>query len=173
MANVIPPDLQKNMRANVRARFMLTSAFVALVCAALVLLMLLPSYAALVQGDSKTSGVAPISASQQALDKAALGQANALLAQLSPIAHATTTPSMAVSEALSLRPKGVSVNQVMYTAGTPATLVVIGTAGASSEISAYRNALASSTVFTSATVPVGALIGADGGSFSITLSGHF
>ena len=173
MANVIPPDVKKQLRSVARARFILATAIVALISAAVVSLMLLPSWFALAQHSSGASSGTIIPPSQQALDKTALNQTNTLLSQLAPITLASTTLSEAIISAVGARPTGISIDQVTYSAGKTATLVLYGSAKSTAQISAYRAALASSTIFTSATVPVNALIGAEDGRFTLTLTGNF
>ncbi|HUO56263.1 MAG TPA: hypothetical protein VMU27_02425 [Candidatus Paceibacterota bacterium] len=172
MANVMPTEIKKEVRAVIRARFMLLTSCIVLICAVIVFLMLLPSWFSIAHTPQSPDSK-PISAAQQALDKTALAQTTALLTTLSPIALASTTPSQAVSAALAVRPIGISIEQITYTAGNPSTLILFGSAKTTSAISDYRTALASSTIFTSVQVPVGALVGAEGGQFTLTLTGPF
>jgi hypothetical protein len=99
--------------------------------------------------------------------------AKALLSELSPLVSASTTPTAVITEALSLRPPGITVDEISYTSGNPASLMLVGSAATNGAISAYKTALASDALFTSVSVPVGALVGTDGGRFSMTLSGDF
>ena len=65
------------------------------------------------------------------------------------------------------------VDQITYTAGSPSSLMLVGSADTTGGISAYRAALAADAAFASVSVPVGALVGTEGGRFSVTLSGTF
>ena len=162
------------MKGDARARFMLAGAAALLLCAGGSFLMLLPSYFILAKD---ASGMPPkgssISPQQNASDRTVIASAKALLAQVSPIIAATTTPTDAIIAALSVRPSGVHVDQINYMAGSPSSLMLVGSAASTNAISAYRTALAGNALFTSVSIPVGALVGTDGGRFSITLSGNF
>ncbi len=155
-----------------RARFILAGAIVALVAAALSFLLLLPSYFVLAAKSPASSAVS-ITTGQEASDTAAIITTKALLSELAPIAAASTTATDAIAAALSLRPTGVSVDQITYVSGSPSSLMLVGTAATTLGISAYRDALVADPLFSSVSVPVGALVGTEGGRFSITLSGIF
>ena len=152
------------MRTRSRARFILMGSAVAIVSAGL---------SANSSGTSATAIAS--SAAGRASDNAAIAHAKLLENELSPIVSpaSTTTPTFAITAALSMRPQGVRVDQITYTAGSPASLMLVGSADTTSGISAYRTALSADPIFASVSVPVGALVGTEGGRFSITLSGKF
>jgi hypothetical protein len=157
-----------------RARFILTGAVVALVCAGVALLLLLPSYLAILfDMHNVAPAFTPVSPAQQTSDNNAIAHTNALLSVLAPIAAASSTPTDTILDALSLRPSGVRIDQITYNTGTPSTIMLSGSADTNSEINAYQTALSADPHFASVSIPVGALVGTDGGRFSITLSGTF
>ena len=172
MANVIPEKMHRDMNRYDRARFILTGAVVFLVCAGVAFLLLLPSYFANLMDEHQAVPMsAPITAAEQAKDAAAIVHTNALLAVLAPIVKATSTPTDVITDALALRPSGVRIDQIIYNAGKTSSLMLSGAADTNSEINEYQTALSADSRFTSVSVPVGALVGTDGGRFSITLFG--
>jgi hypothetical protein len=173
MVNVIPQEMQKIVHRELRARFVFAAAIVLLICAVLSFLMLLPSYFALTATTGAPSATSANLNSQSASDTAVLINAKSLLSVLAPLIGATTTPSQVIESALALRPTHVHIDQITYIAGTPSTLILVGSAVSNSDISSYKIALGSDTLFSSVVVPVGALVGTDGGRFSMTLSGKF
>ena len=172
MSNVLPQESQRTIWRNYRARFILMGSLVTLSVAALSSLALLPSYLALHsdQGSSFTSISTATSSGQG--DREAITSAQSLLVTLSPHISATTTPTAAVQYALALRPKGATVNHIVYSSGDVGTIMLVGLASRE-VISAYRTALSGDPHFKSASVPIGDLAGAQDGGFSITLSGDF
>ncbi len=173
MANIIPEEMRKSMQSRLRARFVLAASIVALICAGFSFLALLPSYFVLTTDTSGAGSGAAISAAQNAQDRSAISNAAALLSEVTPLSSASSTASDAIAAALSLRPSGVRVDQITYTAGSPSSLMLVGSADTTGGISAYRAALAADPAFASVSVPVGALVGTEGGRFSVTLSGTF
>jgi len=169
MVNILPEDIRKRARDAARARYMIAGAIVALIAAGLALLLLLPSYFVLAGIPSLGSSTS-ITAAQVASDTAAVIETKVLLAAVAPSVAASSTPTAAIVEALGLRPQGVTVDQISYTAGTPSSLMLVGTAATTGSIGDYRTALAADPLFASVSVPVGALVGTQGGRFSITLS---
>ena len=156
-----------------RARFIIAGALVALAVAALSVLALLPSYLALtIAAGASPAGVISPNASVQA-DRDAIQQTQSLFNTLSPLVSSTTTPTDALTAALTARPNGVSVDHFTYAAGSPGALMIFGSGDTPGDINAYRAALANDPHFTNVSVPVGDLVGAAGGQFSITASGNF
>lgn len=174
MANLIPETIRREMRGHSQARFILSTAVLALVVAAIASLLLLPSYVMLsVHGPMRT-GVGPtLSQADRTADQAAVTHTNAAISLLLPLINASSTSMGTIQQAVSLRPVGVRIDGISYIKGTPASLMIVGSAGSPSLVSAYRTALAANPIFDSVTVPVGALVGTDGGRFSITISGTF
>jgi hypothetical protein len=97
-------------------------------------------------------------------------KSQALLSAVAPVVSATSSPTQAIETALSLRPKGVTVQRVRYI-GTSKSIQLAGMA-TRDLLTAYRDALEKDGTFTSVSVPVAALVGSSG-QFSITLGGNF
>lgn len=173
MSNVLPPTAQQAVRSAYRARFIVAGSLVAIACALLAILALLPSFLVLVISGNASSAARSSASASATADSAAIAQAQALVAALSPIVSATTTPTDAIRAAIAARPAGVTVGHITYTSGAPGTLMLVGSGQTPSGISAYREALAADPHFTSVSVPVSDLVGAQGGQFSITASGNF
>ena len=96
-----------------------------------------------------------------------------LIRELGPLLITTTSPSTAATRALAARPTGVRITRVMYTkTDEEGRLTLIGS-GNRDQVSAYKDALASSGEYASVSVPVGALVGSEGGGFSIVVTGSF
>ena len=174
MANVIPEEMRHNVERRERARLIITAAVVAIVCAGLAFVLLLPGYlATLVDARHAPPAFTAVTQEQQASDAAAIAHTNALLAVVAPIAQASSTPSDVILDALAARPSGVHIDQIIYRAGDPSSIMLSGSADTNNEINAYQTALSNDPHFASVSVPVGALVGTEGGHFSITLSGTF
>ncbi len=174
MANVIPEKMRHDIARFERARFILVGAAAALICAGIAFVLLIPSFLMVVIDTGQaTPDSTIVSSKQQTSDAGALAHTNALLAVLAPIAQTGSTPTAIIADALALRPAGVRIDQIMYHAGSPSTLMLTGAADTSGEINVYQTTLSADPHFTSVSIPVGALVGADGGRFSITLAGAF
>lgn len=152
-----------------RSRLVLAGSAVALAVAFVAYLSLLPSYLALHADENAVSQ--PVLAEGQAHDQADIVRAQSLLSTLKPLLAGTTTPSEVIQSALLLRPRGVVVDHITYTSG--GTIVISGAAPSREGINTYKNALLSNSHFKFVSVPVGDLAGAEGGRFSVTLSGSF
>ena len=155
---------------------MFAGSMVAIVVAAIAFGIFLPSYVLLATQLRENQQVATstsISAAQQAQDNAQLKHVNGLLQLFGPALAASSSPADVIATVLAMRPAGVRVDQVIYTAGNPTSLIVNGSADTNIEISDYRSLLATYPTFTSVSVPVGALVGTDGGRFSLTIFGKF
>ena len=171
MSNVLTPEAKHAVWRTYRARFILTASLVAILCALLSLLALLPTYLALYAGSAPAGDDSGNPA--DAADRTAITQTRSLLGILTPLTNSSTTPSSIVERALALRPPGVRVNRISYDAGDPSTLVISGTSLARDGVGAYRAALAKDQGFKSVSVPVSDLIGAQDGHFALTISGTF
>jgi len=170
MSTVLPQEARRAVWRMYRARFIIAGSMVAILAALISAIALVPSYLALtVDAGGTPAANAAASASQQQ-DRDTIIQTQSLLSTLAPIVSATTTPTGITSEALALRPSGVSVDHISYESGT---IVLQGSATTREAIDAYRQALDADADFTGVSVPVGDLAGAPGGSFSITLTGNF
>jgi hypothetical protein len=169
MSNVLPPERKYEAWRMQRARLLIALSLVLLCAAALSAFAMAPSYIAL----SISPEVSAPFSSGDDTDRSAIAQSQILLKTLSPLFAATTTPTDAIEAALSQRPQGVLVTHITYTASTPGSLIIAGSAPSPEAINAYQEALQADPHFSSATVPVADLAGAENGNFSITLSGNF
>ena len=174
MTNVIPEDIRRDMQSNARARLIVAASMVAIIVAALSFLALLPSYLVLkVNASGAHPSVAVIAPVDIAHDKVLIAHTTTLLNTLSPLVGTTSMPARTIQSVVALRPVGVHIDQITYIAGSPSSLMLVGSAETNGKISLYRDALVATALFTSVSVPVGALVGTDGGRFSITLLGAF
>ena len=155
-------------------RFVIAGSLVGLAISVLSALTLLPSYLALHSGEGFSSAdTTAVSRGTDKMDRDAIIRTQLVLAKLLPLTHATTTPTEAISRALSLRSQGITVDHITYTAGNPGTLMIVGQANLREAVSAYRQALNVDPQWKSVSIPVGDLAGAPGATFSMTLSGDF
>jgi hypothetical protein len=174
MANVIPKDMRQGTWAHAGARFATVGGVVLLTTALVAGLALLPSYIFLTVGTNTPVVENPTPVKNTGLtDRIGLDRTMGILQQLSPLIVATSTPSMAIARAIELRPLGIRINHMSYTAGTPSTLLLVGSTESNTALSAYRTALLSDARFVTVQVPVEALVGPVSGDFSITISGKF
>ena len=173
MSNLLPREAQKARWSMYRARFIIAGSLVALAVAALCALALLPSYLALHPGLSTGDASSAPEKVADAKDREAIRRIQSLLGVLSPLVAATTTPTSAITQALSLRPLTVKINHIVYTRGSEGTIMLVGSSAAREAINGYRQALAADPLFKTVSIPVGDLTGAPGGQFSLSLSGDF
>ena len=170
MSNVIPPTGQVLIKRMYRSRFIITGSLVLIASACMALLALSPSYVALHVNASPSSSAAAQRITES--DRTDLAKAEALLSAVGPLLSSTTSPTHVVSEMLSLKVPGLRIDHINYTSGDIAVMTISGSADAPARIDAYRKALASQTLFSNVSVPVGDLVGAPGGRFSMTLQLH-
>lgn len=167
MSNLLPLDQRAAtwglMRTRILIGFAATLLGGALVCAG----ALAPSFLMLFTTQPPARDAAA-SASED--ESRAIADGGALLAQLAPRAG-TSSPSTATAQAIALRPKGIHIAHVSYTS-KPQTLIITGD-GPREAVSAYRTLLAGDSRFASVVVPINALVGADNGSFTLTITGTF
>ncbi len=173
MSNVLPNEAKKAVWGMYRARFIIAGSYVALCTAGLCALSLLPSYLALHAVESPPVASSTSLKVASDTDRAAIASIRAILTALAPLATATTSPTAAISQALSLRPSSISVDHITYSGGNPGTIVVVGSAATREAINGYRQALAADPQWKSVSIPVGDLTGAPGARFSLSLSGDF
>jgi hypothetical protein len=173
MSNLLPEKAQRYVWKGIRARFILAGSFLLIATAVLCVLVLAPSYAVFAFA---TAGGAQPPALRPVLDPSEISdisRAQGFVKELLPLVSGTTTPTSAISQALAKLPRGVKIDHVTYTPGTPATIMLVGVAETREAINVFRDALTAASGFRSVSVPVGALVGADGGRFTVTLTGNF
>ena len=137
----------------------------------LAVLVLIPSYLALFSGSKQ----APLSYTtnvgvQQRVDQSVISRAAAYTDTLYPIIAASSSMDAAISAVLVARPTVVHLDDISYTGGL---ITVMGVAPDAPALENYRGALTRSTVFKTVAIPVNALVGANDGRFTISLSGDF
>lgn len=169
MSNILPHEAKKAVWSMYRARFMIAGSLIALLVAGLSALSLLPSYLALHAADS-TQETATASSLASDDDRAALASLKSMMAALSPIVSATTTPTSAISYALTLKPPTISIDHISYTTGQ---ILLAGSTATREAIGGFRQTLSLDPHFKGVSIPVGDLTGAPGARFSLTLSGNF
>ncbi len=169
MTNLLPPVAQKKVWRWYRARIVTVFSLALIVLAMLFMLALIPSYLAL-------SAVAPrdVSGTQSPRkidDAQAMTRAQTIVKHVLPVLVSTSSPSVFIEAALSEQPPGVTLSHIAYSpnAASGPTLVIAGTA-TRDKVAAYRDALSKNPLFTSATVPVSALLGTSAAEFTITLN---
>ena len=165
MSNLLPAESQKRTRGELRARFLLAASLILFGCAAVFALALTPAEVA-VAFFSPPSPEAVQGNINSAQDSAAIASTKALLVEVQPFA--TTTSLAGVADALSKRGTGVTVTDISYSPGRSLTLA--GSAQTPDEVNAFREALQGDPSFSDVSVPVSALIGSQGGSFTITMN---
>ena len=177
MSNVLPKEALQAEWNKFRNRAVLVGALVLLGTAALSALTLLPAHVALevektiAAGDSAAESAAPSGADQQAKsERSDVARARALLDGITPVVSATSSPTEVISAALAVRPSGVRIERITLVSGDKRTITIDGVSRGREDINQYKEALSKSGRFKSVSVPVGALVGAEGGKFTITLS---
>ncbi len=169
MTNVLPLPAQQSLWAMHRARFLIVISLMLIGLAVLALVALVPSFVAL---ETNTLSDEEITARSTTAAESLKSMQNSqqLLTAIAPIIAATTSPTTAIQKAISLKPKGATIQRIRY-AGSNKSIQLAGS-GNREALTAYRTALENDGMFTTVSVPVAALVGSSG-QFSITLMGHF
>src|SRR3989344_1033845 len=110
MANVLPLDAQKRIRAAYRARFILAFSMLALVAG----LSLTPARVAL--GIAAPAEIVPPEKREQEHVKA-VTRAQALVREVAPTLSSTSSPIAGVAEALRVKPAAVRVERLLFERG--------------------------------------------------------
>jgi hypothetical protein len=171
MANILPQDAQKKVWGMYRSRMVFVLAIGLFALALAGSLTLVPSYIALKIGGPPVSDVR--AAEEERADAIALERADAVLRELAPFAVAATSSFSGVEAALAARPAGIKIGRIIYQAGEEEGQVTLIGSGARDAVSAYKDALTKSGAFSSVSVPVGALVSAEAGGFTMLLTGDF
>lgn len=178
MSNVLPRAAQKKIWIFYRNRFVFVGGIAAILMALVTILALTPSFIAARASSTSVdvSGGTPFPDTEREQERADITQVRVLTNELSPILKQTNIPDV-LSEVLSARPKGVTIQRIEIAEqkeGKGSQSIVLGGIAANrSYISEYKTALSGLSYFDTITVPVGALAGAEGGQFTITLVGSF
>lgn len=174
MANLLPIPATKQNMFDHEARFAAAGAAAFLSFGLVAIIVLMPSYVAVSSTEAATS-TDPTLVEQAKQDEATIARTQALVEQFLPAAQRPGKEA-AIATALVLRPKGVRIQAITYSAGMPgqgSLLQLSGTAEANEEIEAYRKLLAAAGPFASVNIPVTALVGTTRGEFTVTLTGTF
>lgn len=163
--NLLPSASQKRVRSELRARFLLGLSAVLLSCAALFALALVPAEASLVFFSPPQMQTSPGSG-DTAQDNTAIAHTQALLTATQPFAATSSLDD--VLAALSQQGPGIKIDDISYSI-TQKTLSISGQAQAPSDVNTFRENLETDLRFQNVSVPVSALLGSQGGSFTITM----
>ncbi|MBI5470176.1 hypothetical protein HY968_02530 [Candidatus Kaiserbacteria bacterium] len=174
MTNLLPEIERRRIWSGLRARFVLAGSTLAITAAVLSALSLVPSYVVYEFATGASGTESPsLPAALSGPETFDLSRAQMLSKAFLPFVSATTTPTDIIKDVLALLPRGVKVDHITYTPGSPSSLMLAGLAVSREGINAYRDALSASLKFKTVSVPVGALVGTDAGRFTVTLSGNF
>lgn len=159
------------MRKKVSARFLLVGALALALSALVAILALVPAYVSVRIARASLESSVQAAAKAQGSDQAISAKTQRLITALKPIANATSSPSDTVAKALEQKPAGLSITTITYTGGTKPTAVLTGESTRREAVNAFRDALEKTGAFPKIEVPVAALVGAQDGRFTMTLSG--
>lgn len=106
-------------------------------------------------------------------DREMAAHAARLILALQSLASSTPTAVDAITSVLAAKPSGVSVRMITYVRGETSALSFSGLSADREGIQEYRTVLSKDSRFTSISVPVGTLLGASAGQFTITTHGSF
>lgn len=173
MANLLPPQEQKRMRAHVRSRFIATGSLVAIVCGVVALLALLPVYAIIRGAGDSSEGPAVQGGLSQEEDREEIARARLLLRDLKPVTVVATSSLEMLADIFKARPKGTIITSIFFDRGEEGVITLAGTSASREDITAYRDLLAKDARYKSVTVPIGVLAGTAGKAFTLTITGSF
>lgn len=173
MSNLLPENSRTELRQEYRARYVFAGSLLAIGAAVFMSLSMLPSYVAF--SSSLPKGQNTTASDETKKDFADITRAQSLVQQLAPTMVSTSTISRAIQSALAVRSRGAHVDNISYMRDPLASGVVTigGLADGRVSINEYRTALQKVPSFTSVRLPVGDLIGSQGGRFTVTLTGNF
>ena len=176
--NLLPPTSRQSLASSIRARFLITGAVIFGFAACVSILALLPAWffahapQAELAARAEQSSTNP-EISQASADRDSIQHTRTLLNELATLTLAKRSTSDTIAGVYVLRPPGVKVEDIVYSAGKVGTITISGTASNRDVINAYRASLSQSGRFDNVSVLVAALVGALEGRFTITLTGAF
>jgi len=154
------------MKAEFRSRFLLATALVLFVSASFFIIALTPAALAIASfAPAASQDLSPQSGDAKA-DSAAVAHTKALLTSLQPVS--ATSSLDALLAALSQRGEGVHVDNISYSV-TQQSIAIAGHADTPGDVNTFQQALQSDLRFSNVSVPVSALLGSQGGGFTITM----
>jgi len=175
MSNLLPEKNLQKIHREYQERFLLTASSLAIVAAVFATLVLSPSLGVLYSSRPETQARAS-QLQQSREDSTSIAHSQMLLSQLAPVSVASSSATNAILSALSARPSGVRIDNVVYnpgSAGTPSTLALGGIEDSRANVDKYRTLLEANTLFSSVKLPVGDLLATQGARFTITITGNF
>lgn len=152
------------------ARFLLVGSFMISAAAVVAILAIMPAYISVQIARAAVENGAERGGGTASADHEAAVRTQGLITQLNPVANATSSPTDALSLALAQKPAGLSITTITY-ARDKSTILLTGISQRREAVNALRDALEATKRFSSVTVPVSALVGAQEGRFTITLTG--
>lgn len=170
MTNLLPQKERTAIAWDMVHRQLLAASLLLLGAAAVTLLALAPALLVFKFGSAGSSAAAALA--KKNADTSAIAETQALLTQVVPTVG-TSSPTTAIMAALTLREKGITIDHITFSVGNPSSLILSGSASVKDSVNSYRAILAADGHFSSVTVPVSALVGADSGKFTMTLAGIF
>ncbi|HWO07694.1 MAG TPA: PilN domain-containing protein [Candidatus Paceibacterota bacterium] len=172
MSNVLTGEAKKNLDRRMRARFVFIGASIVSLAALVAALALAPAFVSvqIAQASLHAPSLEETRAAQDDQEKVA--RAQSLVTALGPLTHASSSVSDALALALELQPRSISITALTYQAATH-QIVLSGTSQSREAVNEFRDALREAGAFTDVSVPVAALVGAQEGRFTITLTGDF
>ena len=169
MSNLLPrKDLQLRSH-EYYGRVLCGVALITALTALAIFLLSLPTVI-LVQSASSQMGM-PTSTTTSEVS-AEVNRINSLVREVGD-AVSDKKPSNTIRYVLSLRPPEVVIDDVTFIAGTPASLSLSGHTNRQDVLDVFRKKLIDEKKFESVSLPANALIGAEGGKFTLTLTGNF
>jgi len=169
MSNVLPFEETKRLKRRLRTRFILLGALIILASALVAMLALAPAFVSVQFGKAAFQKAESEISAQMRDDQAKQARALVLIGALAPVVQATSSsPTEMISFAIGLKPQGMSITNISY---KKAEIVLSGVASNRLAVNDFREALTKSGRFKSVVVPVAALVGAQEGRFTVTLSG--
>lgn len=169
MSNVLPPEELQLVQRRFRVRVVVAGSLTLILGAFVASLSLLPTFISVRIAHNSLANERDSLSSAATDDQSTQARALALLTALQG-AFATSSPTGLLVHAIGLKPQGVTISSISYSQGQ---FLLGGNTARREAMSEYRTALERSHAFQSVAVPVSALVGTQGGHFTITLTGPF
>lgn len=166
MSNVLPASARKIQVRRFRLRVLAVGAAMIALAGVVATLSLLPALISIRIAESSVArSVAEASAKEE---QAQAFRAQNIIDATMPLATATSSPMDVLFFALGEKPAAVSITGMMVAYNS---ITLSGESTSRVALNAYRDSLEASGRFGSVVVPVAALVGAQDGRFTVTLSG--
>lgn len=172
MSNVLTLEEKKNRDQKARARTVLCGALMCALAAGVACLALLPTLISIQVARASLNAPSSDEVATARSDQEQALRTQGRVAALKSLMSATSSAPAALAMALSLQPAGISITSATYQAGRH-EIVLSGNSQNREVLNSFRDELRGSGTFTGVTVPVAALVGTQGGRFTITLTGTF